>query len=120
MLKKLIAITKWLLLIFAAYLVYHAVFPSIEPIAEMEMRAEVWCEKKLGIQPPKPRNALELTEFDDCVDAEVRLYAGSKFGSFISGIFGGLIILLFLLFWSIRFAWRFHKKQKQKRQNPYD
>lgn len=85
----------------------------------MESRAEEWCEEKLGPQPPKSKHQLELTKFDDCVDAEVRLYAGSKFGVFISGIIGGVIVAIYVAFWGVRFTLKRYRRHKQIKQNPY-
>jgi hypothetical protein len=111
----------WLIFLSACWLLYSAFYPTHETFGEMEARAERWCEEKLGPQPPKSKYQLELTEFDDCVDAEVRLYSGSAFfGPLFAGILGGFMILIYIVYWGVRFAWRFYQKRKRKRLNPFD
>ena len=109
----------WIVFVIACWFVYGAVFPTNESFAEMVDRAELWCEKNYGPRPAPTGGKPELTEFDDCVDAEVRLYTGSQFGVFLSGLFGGVIVVIYIAFWGVRFMWKRYRRYKRIKQNPY-
>ena len=120
-LRYLRGLLFWAILLYALWIIFQGLFPVSESFAEMEERAELWCEKNFGPRPVPTGGKLELTEFDDCVDAEIRLYTGAAiFGPPIGVLLGGFILLLYFIYWGVRFTWKRYRRHKRMKQNPYN
>jgi len=120
-LRYLRGLLFWAIFVYGLWITYQGYFPTNETYAEMVDRAELWCEKNYGPRPAPTGGKPELTEFGECVDAEIRLYAGGAFfGPLIARALGSAILFLYFVYWGARFAWRRYRRNKRMRQNPYN